>query len=307
MRKQFEVEIDSTMFWAFFFSLSFLAVINCNAETQGCVSSCGPVTNISYPFRLKQSPASCGRPAPDYELTCENNQTVWNFMSNRYYVLDITYLGKNTGSIRIVDSVLRPDSCSSILSYNSSSTPYIENTYTFNPSRVVFLNCSVAIEDQAYTLVEPCIRSSPHTYLYAIMSGWGESTMQVYEVNTSCEVVMSIPISHLYPYDGKNSTPYSEIQDVLMRGFECYWDSNSWDCWKERDCSLENVLSPWRESSSCKRLFQSRHCKFLLPLPIFVLNFCAKTLWTFFRFFIIPANGGGKQGRGQSKILSHLV
>ncbi|RWR93502.1 rust resistance kinase Lr10 isoform X1 [Cinnamomum micranthum f. kanehirae] len=264
MRKQFEIEIDSTMYWAFFFSLLFLAVINCNAETQGCVSSCGPVTNISYPFRLKQSPASCGRPAPDYELTCENNQTVWNFMSNRYYVLDITYEEMRSGSIRIVDSVLRPDSCSSILSYNSSSVPHIEYMYGSSSSLVVFLNCSVAIEDQAYTLVEPCIRSSPHTYLYAIISGWGESTMEVYEVNTSCEVVMHIPISDLYQYDGKNSTPYSEIQDVLMRGFECPWDyytfSYSRDCWKERDCNLQKVLRPWRESSSCKRLFQSRHC-----------------------------------------------
>ncbi|RWR93498.1 rust resistance kinase Lr10-like protein [Cinnamomum micranthum f. kanehirae] len=251
------------MYRAFlFFSFFFPAVSNSYAEMQDCHSSCGPLANISYPFRLNQSPKTCGIPDPISELTCENNRTVWNFLSNRYYVLNISY---ETSSIHLLDSLLPTNNCSSLLSYNYNSysdfPKGFQSLYWFPISdQVVYVNCSVPVEDPAYVIVTPCNRSSsPHTpYLYAIIS----NLMPITHLNTSCKVVRKIPACFGYR---ENATSYHEIESILMRGFEMFWElggRNCYpdDCWKERSCYRGDMLNRWRRCSSCKRLLQSRHC-----------------------------------------------
>lgn len=53
-----------------------------------CSSSCGDLHNISYPFRLEDDPAGCGD--ADYQLSCENNKTILEFNSGKYYVKNIS-------------------------------------------------------------------------------------------------------------------------------------------------------------------------------------------------------------------------
>ena len=75
-------------------------------------SSCGNIHNISFPFRLSTDPENCGDVS--YELSCENNRTVLNKFSGKYYVEEISY---NNYTIRIVDTGIHKDN------YFSFSTP----------------------------------------------------------------------------------------------------------------------------------------------------------------------------------------
>ncbi|CAI8605627.1 unnamed protein product [Vicia faba] len=73
----------------------------CLTETnhQCLLSSCGDIRNITYPFRLQGEPENCGD--PNYEISCENNQTILNLDNGKYFVEAINY---NNSTIRITDS-----------------------------------------------------------------------------------------------------------------------------------------------------------------------------------------------------------
>ncbi|KDP42828.1 hypothetical protein JCGZ_23770 [Jatropha curcas] len=64
-------------------------------------SSCGNISNITYPFRLETDPSNCGDRR--YGLSCENNVTVLYLNKGRYYVQAINY---NNFTIRLVDAGL---------------------------------------------------------------------------------------------------------------------------------------------------------------------------------------------------------
>ncbi|KAL6321061.1 hypothetical protein AAG906_012047 [Vitis piasezkii] len=80
--------------------LLLLVPITCKAKQnhQLCTSSCGNIHNISYPFRLKDDPESCGE--SEYELACENNRTILYLYSGKYKVEEIKY---ENFTIRVVD------------------------------------------------------------------------------------------------------------------------------------------------------------------------------------------------------------
>ncbi|CAJ2674660.1 unnamed protein product [Trifolium pratense] len=85
---------------------------NSNNQKNCTPSSCGKITNITYPFRLKDDPTTCGDQR--YELSCENNMTVLTLFSGKYYVKSINY---NNYTIRLVDPGIQEDDCSSIPRY----------------------------------------------------------------------------------------------------------------------------------------------------------------------------------------------
>nr|GME05913.1 rust resistance kinase Lr10-like isoform X1 [Ipomoea batatas] len=70
-----------------------------HSKTHCNPSSCGSIDSISFPFRLNTDPKHCGN--PNYELTCEKNQTVLTLhYSQKYYVQSINY---DDYTIRVVD------------------------------------------------------------------------------------------------------------------------------------------------------------------------------------------------------------
>ena len=76
-------------------------------------SSCGNIPNISFPFRLKSDPESCGDPR--YELSCENNRTVLHLFAGNYHVQKINY---DNYTIRVADSGIDDDNYFSTPSYS---------------------------------------------------------------------------------------------------------------------------------------------------------------------------------------------
>ena len=115
------------LLWAPMFKLALFVFIvfyqtSCFAKHNNHLcppSSCGNITNIRYPFRLRTDPNECGDKR--YNLSCENDNTsaVLYLYSGKYYVQSINY---SDYTIRVVDSNVVKGNCSSIPRY--SLTPY---------------------------------------------------------------------------------------------------------------------------------------------------------------------------------------
>ncbi|KAJ8536870.1 hypothetical protein K7X08_035271 [Anisodus acutangulus] len=81
----------------------FVTFITSSIAQSNCVpSSCGDIQEITSPFRLRTDPEHCG--TNGYELDCQNNQTVLNYKSRKFYVQEINYKGF---SIRLLDPGLK--------------------------------------------------------------------------------------------------------------------------------------------------------------------------------------------------------
>ncbi|KAJ7959314.1 Receptor-like protein kinase [Quillaja saponaria] len=113
-------------------------------------SSCGKIENVSYPFRLKGDPESCGDKR--CELVCENHVTVQYMNSRKYYVQAINY--KNY-TIRVVDAgVEYINDCSSIYNFNFTSVNDI-SFYQERFRKMLFFNCTnPVIDDSLYVTMD---------------------------------------------------------------------------------------------------------------------------------------------------------
>ncbi|MED6155088.1 hypothetical protein PIB30_002296 [Stylosanthes scabra] len=82
------------------------------SEKTACnvTSSCGKISNIRYPFRLKSDPPNCGDSR--YELECVNDVALLRLTEEaEYKVESINY---NNYTIRLVDPNIEQDNCSSL-------------------------------------------------------------------------------------------------------------------------------------------------------------------------------------------------
>jgi hypothetical protein len=104
-------------------------LVDAKVGRSDCVpSSCGHIHNISYPFRLKHDPQHCGLSA--FTLSCDNNVTVLDLSSRKFYVQAINYSSNN---IRVVDASIQNNG-SSIPSYSLTNDmlyldPYYVDDY----------------------------------------------------------------------------------------------------------------------------------------------------------------------------------
>ena len=156
-------------------------------------SSCGSITNISHPLRLKSEPKICGDPR--YELSCENNSTVLYLGTVRHYVEAINY---NNYTIRIVDADYQKDNCSSFPRYPSDWTSdYLNFPWRKNVSymtfwdtvdiavTVVFLKCKKRMNSSLYRETVASCRNTSDTYYYYIVDG---ELLQASDLSISCEI-----------------------------------------------------------------------------------------------------------------------
>ncbi|KAM5551336.1 hypothetical protein ABKV19_026257 [Rosa sericea] len=219
-------------------------------------SSCGHIRNISYPFRLNDHPKNCGKSR--YNLSCENNVTVFHLYSGKYYVLAINY-GNYT--IRVVDANLRKDNCSSIprnslASYNfSHEDPY--STYirkgaswwdvvSFELSKpIIFMTCENRPGNSSlYVDTASCINAtSGHSF---VITG----DLNASDLWDSCRIDLMVLTSWIGTKDVNSS--YIDIHNELLYGFELSWldsyrgSSSYWECFVDTntnkvDCRTRNV------------------------------------------------------------------
>ncbi|KAH1099618.1 hypothetical protein GLYMA_13G033000v4 [Glycine max] len=198
-----------------------------NEQEHACPpSSCGKITNITYPFRLKGDPEVCG--VNRYWLACENNVTVLYLYSGKYHVQAINY---NNFTIRVVDPGVQQPYCSSIPRYFLSPTnfsaidegyPYLalqNRDYSWEHvfQHIVFLNCRHAvIDNEKYVETDPCIKWHSKGYIYAIA---GDLIAKDFEVG--CEVKLVAPTS--WRGLDTNNSSYTQMHRALLYGFELSW------------------------------------------------------------------------------------
>ncbi|XP_068329455.1 LEAF RUST 10 DISEASE-RESISTANCEUS RECEPTOR-LIKE PROTEIN KINASE-like 2.3 [Pyrus communis] len=221
--------------WSFTWSawlliMAFLVVglsgETCSAkdDSTNCTFSCGNIHNISYPFRLKDSPKHCGHVM--YTLSCENDTTVVDLPpSGKYYVQAINY---DNYTIRIIDPGLQNNNCSS-MSRNFPLESYTLNLpYDFygkypmdSPlSTVIFyLKCSNPMNSSLYVDTAPCFDASassssqPKTYSYVKVG-----LMEVGDLDEGCSAEWMTWALSSYVKD--YNTSYENIHKALMYGFE---------------------------------------------------------------------------------------
>ncbi|KAI4313507.1 hypothetical protein L6164_026482 [Bauhinia variegata] len=216
-----------------FFLFTVIRQQACIAQKQEACgpSSCGKITNISYPFRLKNDPPNCGNPS--YDLACENNITVLYLFSGRYYVESINY---DNLTIRLVDPGVQQSNCSSIPryflyqanfsdSYTSDRVDAYEyyNAYDNLFEHVIYLNCSNRVsDDPKYVDTASCINWNSNGHIYAIA---GYLSAQILKVDCRVRMVAATslwgPVDEDYTYN--QSFSYDDIHWALSYGFEVSW------------------------------------------------------------------------------------
>ncbi|KAF8008213.1 hypothetical protein BT93_K2016 [Corymbia citriodora subsp. variegata] len=188
-----------------------------------CTTSCGEVSNITYPFRLKGDPKGCGDPS--YELACINNRTVLDLYSSKYYVREIDYTNY---TIRIADVGLQNGNCSSLPSRSLSCTysghewkPYTcrspwWSAYDKLSEEVAIVDCTKAIDSPLYVDTSSCFYgveflnfSSMRRQVYAMVN----ATVSSVETACTIKLMAMIPRSkHLtHPQIGYKKSYTSSI------------------------------------------------------------------------------------------------
>ncbi|KAH1215235.1 Rust resistance kinase Lr10 [Glycine max] len=256
-----------------------------NGQEHACPpSSCGKITNITHPFRLKGDPKGCGDNR--YELACENNVTVLYLYSGKYHVQAINY---NNFTIRVVDPGVQQPNCSSLPRYFLSQSnfsaiddgdPYqlpfqnrldsAENVF----QHIVFLNCRHAvIDNEKYVETDPCIKwHFSKGYIYAIA---GDLIAKDFEVG--CEVKLVAPTSW-WGLDTNNSS-YTQMHRALLYGFELSWINLACvDQCGNYECAFDASSQKLQCSHFCRN-FQGRH----------YLSECAKGIWSKLLSYAIEA------------------
>jgi len=207
-------------------------------------SSCGKISNIKYPFRLKHDPDNCGNKS--YELSCENDVTTLYLYSRKYYVKSINY---NNFTIRLVDPGVQQSNCSSLPLYFLSRSNFCDTYFNgfddlncndpyhamihrgyfrsiFSDSgerlweHIIYLNCTHPVTNNPkYVNTTPCINwpSSKDYYIYAMAIH-----LTVEDFEDGCHVILVTPTS----WSGLQTNQvlsYEVIHKALVYGFEVSW------------------------------------------------------------------------------------
>ncbi|GMY07468.1 LEAF RUST 10 DISEASE-RESISTANCE LOCUS RECEPTOR-LIKE PROTEIN KINASE-like 2.4 isoform X1 [Fagus crenata] len=201
-------------------------------------SSCGNIHTISYPFRLKSDPDTCGDIR--FNLSCENNLTVLNlseFGPSKYYVQEINY---NNYTIWIVDSGIQKDNYSSTPTYSLNRfkfSPFTSVYTTYQPKRtkrernpelsrsVVLMSCEKPLNSPFYLDTSTCNNSSNISSSHSMRKRYRYvkvGTTKAADVEESCKVEQMFRTS--WPRsDDPNNISCKDIHNELVYGFELSW------------------------------------------------------------------------------------
>jgi hypothetical protein len=231
-------------------------------------SSCGNIHNISYPFRLKGDPPSCGDQR--YNLSCENNQAVLYLYDGRYYVQEIDYYNY---TIRVVDSGIQKDNHSFIPRYSlgptnfSSGDPYApRHPYSINcdsceghlcslrmpnldQKYMVFTTCERQVKSRRYLNISTSFKNgevyssnsfSSHSkrYTYVIAD-----KMSLRDLKESCQIeqmYLETSLVPIWPNDNVGYFRRTDFCDAVVSGFILSWFQVACDKFTDNECYIND-------------------------------------------------------------------
>ncbi|KAF9679259.1 hypothetical protein SADUNF_Sadunf07G0121400 [Salix dunnii] len=245
-------------------ALVFLVILaghhSCRATNNCTPSSCGNITNISYPFRLQTDPKSCG--LKKYELGCENNRTTIYLQRVKYYVQAIDY--EPAFTIRLVEADFQKDDCLSIPRH-SVQRPLLFDDGHYYPFRYVFYNftfifisCPNRIPSPPFNFVNTssCKNGSIYSPSFRHMEGYSYVMVgyrvkvgnhyvmvgEIAEVPDLCRIdLIYEPPSSIQQLVNITNMSLIEVHDILAYGFELSWEQAACDYAKENQINLDNA------------------------------------------------------------------
>ncbi|KAG5564977.1 hypothetical protein RHGRI_000999 [Rhododendron griersonianum] len=212
-----------------FLLLLLLLAVTCQEnQNQEFINSCGDIHNITFPFQLKGDPS---HDAYDHNfiLSCdENNRTVLNLLSEKYYVQSISY---TNFSIRLVDVGFQTsDICSSFPLSSLIPADFIDVVVPYyvniDPVTVTFLSCeNPLIQSPAYiNRTGYCTTgdgSGNGYYSYVVV---GEVTLWDFPDSCLMDKVASSSSPRLISGQGFLNLSWLDLNRELAYGFEASWN-----------------------------------------------------------------------------------
>ncbi|XP_059304643.1 uncharacterized protein LOC132056449 [Lycium ferocissimum] len=221
----------------------FATFITSSIAQSTCVpSSCGDIREIRFPFRLKTDPEHCGKSG--YELDCQNNQTVINYKSRKFYVQGINY---RSYTIRLLDPALKDqkENCTVFPDHRASYDAMTSQIFGWLrvDNDINYVNCRAPINSPPYIPASFCrtnttAANSDFSYLLI-----GE-ILQSSDLAGGCKVG-TVAWSAAPGISKNKSSSLSSIHQALAYGFELSWrrDFLCRDCEARGDaynCILED-------------------------------------------------------------------
>ncbi|KAF4349485.1 hypothetical protein F8388_008428 [Cannabis sativa] len=273
-------------------------------------SSCGSISNITYPFQLTTDPLSCGDFR--YNLSCENNNTVLNFLVHenkyqRYYVRAINY---NNYTIRVIDPNFRKlnetytsftnntlsigdfnlyDSYATIIYLESKNQNPFEEKSKQIAKTIVLISCERVVRNSSYIDANPCILSNNNdsfTWSYYLLD---TDKMSPSELEESCWIKQVTLIDDT-SFHGAKPSCY-DINKQLAQGFQLSWiqsfdktevggvrqicrlnqNSNKVRCSYYSECLFKEIFKPNESLDKCVGLLTPRtFCGFIFVIFLVV-------------------------------------
>ncbi|XP_075648444.1 LEAF RUST 10 DISEASE-RESISTANCE LOCUS RECEPTOR-LIKE PROTEIN KINASE-like 2.3 [Castanea sativa] len=263
-------------------ALTVFVLVHQTCSTQNSIhqcapSSCGNIQNISYPFRLKSDPQTCGDPR--YELSCESNHTVLLLYAEKYNVQEINY---SNYTIRVVDSGIYKDNYFSTPSYSSDqffisqrSSQQIAPFYILsNYNVMVFMSCERPVNTPFYLDTSTCIDNGDYSSNSSISHSkrykYVTIDARVMDVKDSCRLEQMVLTSR--PGNDHPNISCSEIHNDLVYGFELSW--------------IQVICDRYCGGNSCYRNDLNRvQCDSKIGLGRRLLYFFEEWLVTLYYFF----------------------
>ncbi|KAK7255311.1 hypothetical protein RIF29_28718 [Crotalaria pallida] len=192
-------------------------------------SSCGKITNITHPFRLKGDPSHCGDKRFEFDCINNNNERVLTLFSGKFHVQHINY---TTYVIRVTDAgVVEDAACSFIPRYYlydlfiypfGPFSPRMPFDFRFrNTSQVAYFNCTGPVVDEPlYVKVDMSPRCGYGGHVYAV---WQQQ--KVSEIKVGCGLIVATLASKrlLLELDAvglNGDVSYDDLHKVMVEGFE---------------------------------------------------------------------------------------